>query len=84
LPSFFITYSFVIFSLGFAIVAGFILLGNRPRWNDYLAFGVILGTLVFAWTLLHPRQTLLMDEAQQVQAMIGSGKPVLLEFQSPY
>ena len=25
-----------------------------------------------------------MDDAKQVQAMIGDGKPVLLEFQSPY
>lgn len=77
-------YSFVFISVGFSFVAGVILLTNKPKWNDYLAFGVIVGGLLVAWTILHPRQTLLMDDAKQVQAMIGAGKPVLLEFQSPY
>ena len=77
-------YSFVFIAVGFALVAGFILLGNKPRWNDYLAFSVIVVGLVTAWAALHPRPTLLMSEAKQVQAMIGTGKPVLLEFQSPY
>ena len=77
-------YSFVFIAVGFAFVAGVILLSNKPKWNDYLAFGVIVGGLILVWTILHPRQTLLMDDARQVQAMIGTGKPVLLEFQSPY
>lgn len=77
-------YSFVFIAAGFAGIAGFILLTNKPKWNDYLAFGVIVGGLVAAWTILHPRQTLLMDDAKDVQAMIGAGRPVLLEFQSPY
>lgn len=77
-------YSFIFIAAGFAFVAGVILLSNKPKWNDYLAFGVIVAGLVIAWTILHPRQTLLMDDAKEVQAMIGTGKPVLLEFQSPY
>lgn len=77
-------YSFIFIAAGFAFVAGVILLSNNPKWNDYLAFGVIVAGLVIAWTILHPRQTLLMDDAKKVQAMIGTGTPVLLEFQSPY
>ena len=77
-------YSFIFIAAGFLFVAGVILLSNKPKWNDYLAFGVIVGGLIIAWSFLHPRQTLLMDDAKQVQAMIGTGKPVLLEFQSPY
>ncbi|MEY2819591.1 MAG: hypothetical protein ACKOBL_15735 [Chloroflexota bacterium] len=77
-------YSFILIGAGFVFVAGAILLSNKPKWNDYLAFGVIVGGLIVAWTIMHPRQTLLMDDAKQVQAMIGTGKPVLLEFQSPY
>jgi hypothetical protein len=77
-------YSFVFIAAGFAFVAGVILLSNKPKWNDYLAFSVIVFGLVIAWTILHPRQTPLMDDAKKVQAMIGTGKPVLLEFQSPY
>lgn len=77
-------YSFITFSVGFIIIAGIILLTNKPKWNDYLAFGVIALALFTAWSLVHPRQTPLMDDAKEVQAMIGAGKPVLLEFQSPY
>ena len=77
-------YSFITFSVGFIIIAGIILLTNKPKWNDYLAFGVIALAMFTAWSLVHPRQTPLMDDAKEVQAMIGAGKPVLLEFQSPY
>lgn len=77
-------YSFVLIALSLVITAGFILLTNKPKWNDYLAFGVIVAALITAWVILHPRQTALMDNAKKVQAMIGAGTPVLLEFQSPY
>ncbi len=77
-------YSFITVALGFILVAGFILLTNKPKWNDYLAFGVIVVGLIAAWSILHPRQTPLMDDAKKVKAMIGAGTPVLLEFQSPY
>ena len=80
----FTEYSFVFIAASFAFIAGLILLTNKPKWNDYLAFAVIAGGLVVAWVTLHPRQTLLMDDAKEVQGMIGAGKPVLLEFQSPY
>lgn len=80
----FTQYSYVFIAFGFAAIAGLILLANKPKWNDYLAFAVIVGGLFATWVALHPRQTLLMDDAKEVQAMIGAGKPVLLEFQSPY
>ncbi|NWF64020.1 MAG: hypothetical protein HXY38_06910 [Chloroflexi bacterium] len=77
-------YSFITIAIGFAIISGIILLANNPKWNDFLAFGMILLGLVVAWAALHPRPTLLMDDAREVQSMIGAGRPVLLEFQSPY
>ena len=77
-------YSILFVGLGLVIAAGFILLANKPRWNDYLAFGVIVAGLVAAWVILHPVQTPLMDDAKSVHAMIGAGTPVLLEFQSPF
>ena len=77
-------YSFLFIALGLVIAAGFILLTNKPKWNDYLAFGVIVVGLATAWIILHPRQTPLMDDAKKVQEMIGAGTPVLLEFQSPF
>ncbi len=81
---FFNHYSFLIVSVGLALIAGLILLTNKPKWNDYLAFGVIISGLIVAWIILHPRQTPLMDDAKQVTQIIGAGTPVLLEFQSPY
>lgn len=84
MDAFFNQYSFVLLSIGLIVVAGLILLTRSPRWNDYLAFGVIAGSLFVAWIILHPRQTPLMNDAQAVRNMIGAGEPVLLEFQSPY
>ena len=65
-------------------VVSLVLLTDKPKWNDYLAFSVIAGAYLGAWIILHPRQTPLIEDAKTVQAMIGSGTPVLLEFQSPY
>jgi len=77
-------YSILIVGIGLAIAAGFMLLTNKPKLNDYLAFGGIVAALITAWVVLHPVQTLLMDDAKAVRAMIGAGTPVLLEFQSPF
>lgn len=77
-------YSFLVLALGLSILAGIILLTRKPHWNDYLAFAAILTGLILAWVILHPRQTPLMDDARKVREMIGAGKPVLLEYQSPY
>ncbi len=77
-------YSFLWIAAGLTIVAGLVLLTNRPRLRDFLSFGVIVAGLGVAWLILHPHQTLLMNDARSVQTMIGAGTPVLLEFQSPY
>ena len=65
-------------------VSGFLLLRRRPKWPQFLAFGLLTLGLVAAWVFLHPVQTAQALDAAQVQASIGAGKPVLLEFQSPY
>ncbi|HEX7540565.1 MAG TPA: hypothetical protein VF352_00425 [Anaerolineales bacterium] len=65
-------------------VAGVILLRRSPKWPQFLTFGVLVLGLVAAWIFLHPRQTAQANDAAQVQASIGQGTPVLLEFQSPY
>jgi thioredoxin 1 len=77
-------YSFIWIALGLTIVAGLVLLTNKPKFREYLSFGVIVLGLFVAWLVLHPHQTALMSDAKAVQAMIGKGTPVLLEFQSPY
>lgn len=77
-------YSFLFITVGFIIITGIILLTNKPKWNDYIAFAVIVLALITAWGIVHPRQTELRMGAQEVKEMIGAGTPVLLEFQSPY
>ncbi|MBI1795086.1 MAG: hypothetical protein HYR70_12990 [Chloroflexi bacterium] len=78
------TYSFLWIALGLTLVAALVLLTNKPKARDFVSFGVITAGLLISWIILHPRATPLMDNAKAVQAMIGAGKPVLLEFQSPY
>ena len=68
----------------FVLLVALIIFRHRPKASEFIALGVVILGLGVAWSLLHPRQTPLMDDAQSVQAMIGQGKPVLLEFQSPY
>ena len=68
----------------FVLLVVLIILRRKPTVSDYVALGVVIVGLTVAWTTLHPRQTPLMEDAKMVQEMIGGGKPVLLEFQSPY
>jgi thioredoxin 1 len=77
-------YSAVLIAAVLFLIAAIALLRHKARWQEILALGVIAAGLVTAWWLLHPVQTPLMEDAQKVQAMIGQGQPVLLEFQSPY
>jgi thioredoxin 1 len=77
-------YSFLWISIGLTIVAGLVLLTKKPRTREYISFGVIVAGLAMSWIILHPQQTPLLRDAKAVEAMIGTGKPVLLEFQSPY
>ena len=68
----------------FLLLVALILFRHKPTPSDFIALGVVIVGLLAAWYLLHPTQTPLMDDAKMVQEMIGQGKPVLLEFQSPY
>lgn len=77
-------YSAIWIGVILVIVAGFFLLRRRPKWQNYLVLGLVVVALFTAWSFLHPRQSSQQVSAAQVQANIGQGTPVLLEFQSPY
>lgn len=77
-------YSFLWLAVAMTLIAALVFLRKKPRLPDFIAVGVILLALLTAWLLLRPRQTILSGEAAEVQARIGRGTPVLLEFQSPY
>jgi hypothetical protein len=76
-------YSLVLFIL-FILTAIILVLRRKPGKSILPLAGVFVLGAVIAWIFLHPVQTPLMDNAEKVQAVIGSGTPVLLEFQSPY
>ena len=77
-------YSALWTAAAFVLLVVLVIFRQKPRIGDYIALGVVIVGLGVAWSILHPRQTELMGDAKAVQVMIGAGKPVLLEFQSPY
>lgn len=77
-------YSVVWVALALMVVVGFILFRNKPRLPEVAAFLGIFIALAALYFYLRPVQTELVGEAAEVQAIIGQGVPVLLEFQSPY
>jgi type II secretory pathway component PulM len=62
--------------------AALLLRGGAPRRGAVLWVGLAL-VLVGGWLLLRPQASPVEDD-EAVQAFIGKGTPVLLEFQSPY
>jgi hypothetical protein len=66
------------------VVVGILLFRRKPKWPQFLTFGLLAAALLTAWIFLHPRQVAQTNNAASIQASIGQGTPVLLEFQSPY
>ena len=60
-------------------------LANRARAKQaaYLALALVAVAILVAWYFLRPTPSVLANTTE-IQAQIGSGVPVLLEFQSPY
>ena len=77
-------YSLLLILIALLALVAFFLFRKGIRIQEILAFFVIFAGLAVAWMALRPTQTQLSDAAANVQARIGAGKPVLLEFQSPY
>ena len=51
--------------------------------RDGLVIGAVIGVLILGWAVFRPRASQVAG-ADEIRARIGAGKPVLLEFQSPY
>lgn len=77
-------YSVIWLLLLLAIVVGIVLFSRKPRMPEIIAFATIFVAVIGLYFYLRPVQTELVGEAAEVQALIGQGTPVLLEFQSPY
>jgi formate hydrogenlyase subunit 3/multisubunit Na+/H+ antiporter MnhD subunit len=76
-------YSALIFGLAGLILVGLLLFRRRMSLGRVIALIVLGLALLVAWWLVRPVQTA-HDDLSNLMAPIGAGKPVLLEFQSPY
>jgi len=72
----------VIGVMGLGLLA-FLLLRDGIKKQDIIILGIIVLSSILLWYVWHPRQDSL-QKAEAVQAQIGQGIPVLIEFQSPY
>lgn len=77
-------YSTVIFITVLVLAVSLFLFKRKLHMRTLILPGMIIAGSITAWFFLRPVQTPLMEDASKVQSMIGAGKPVLLEFQSPY
>ncbi len=84
MASVFNQYSLFLILVAFLAMLAFLLFRKGIRIQEIIAFSMIFAGLAVAWVVLRPTQTPLSDAASHVQARIGAGRPVLLEFQSPY
>jgi hypothetical protein len=76
-------YSFVLVGLVVWLGLAAYLLRDGVKTTDILALAALAAGFGLAFWLLRPGPSTL-DETEQVMAQIGSGKPVLLEFQSNF
>ena len=75
--------SFVIGAILLLSVSAFLLLRDGPKRRDFAILALLTIGLAAIWYAARPTATSIAS-AGQVQAQIGAGTPVLLEFQSPY
>ena len=76
-------HSFLLAAAAALLLLAALLLRDGLRPADLLALGALCLGLALAYALLRPGEST-GAQAQDVRRQIGQGRPVLLEFQSPY
>jgi H+/gluconate symporter-like permease len=76
-------HSFTLVGAAALLALAVLLLRDGLRGSDLMALGALALGLGLAFLLLNPGPSTLA-QAEAVQAQIGAGAPVLLEFQSVY
>jgi len=80
---FFNQHSFTLLAATSIVVLAIVLFRDGIEAGDLIALGALSVGLLVAYGFLQPGPSSL-SEVEQVEAQIGNGRPVLLEFQSPY
>jgi hypothetical protein len=76
-------YSFLIAAGIVAVLLGFYLFRKRLDRSSFVTLGALILGLLLAFFLLRPGSSPPQD-VNQILTQIGSGQPVLLQFQSDY
>jgi hypothetical protein len=76
-------HSYLAATAGLLILVAALLFRDGVRPTDLLALAALAAGAWVAYALLQPGASTL-DRAESIRAEIGAGRPVLLEFQSPY
>lgn len=81
--SFINQYSFLIVAVAAVLILGFFLFRKRVEGSNFVTLGALILGLVFAFLLLRPK-LIPSQDVEGVVTQIGSGQPVLIQFQSEY
>ena len=76
-------HSFVFAAVAALVLVSAVLFRDGARSQDWYALGALSAGLALAYGLLRPGPPT-HSQIQAVDSLIGAGRPVLLEFQSPY
>jgi hypothetical protein len=76
-------HSFLVAAAAALLLLAAILVRDGVRPADFVALGGLCLGLALAYALLKPGESS-QRQAEVVRARLGQGRPVLLEFQSPY
>lgn len=76
-------HSFVLAAAATLILVSAVLFRDGVRPGDGFALGAVGAGLALAYALIRPGPPT-HSQAHEVESLIGAGRPVLLEFQSPY
>jgi len=76
-------HSFTLAAVAAVLILAALLLHDGVRVNDLIALGALIVGLAFAYVLFRPAASSSTDSGR-IDVLMHTGKPVLLEFQSPY
>jgi uncharacterized membrane protein required for colicin V production len=80
--SFINQYSYLIISIFVTVFIAFVLLRDGLSRRDVIALTSIVGAFVIAWFFIRPASSNIAQD--QIESLLKSGKPTLIEFQSEY
>ena len=75
-------YSFIVSAAFLLIVLGGVLFSSRQRKRAWIVLAAVAVAIGISWAAIRPEESSVGTQA--ALAMIGSGTPVLVEFQSPF